>query len=474
MIDLDGDGVSDFQEAIDGSDPQDPGSGRFSISSPSYGLWNGFLGLLNIFELLNVGEERLDATVTVLDNSGGVGGTRVLPSRQQGEQIDLVLNNIEGFESDRYGLVRVDFEGALAGRLSNYRINEAGSSEIGYSIPLLAPRYGRTAVTSNTFQPSSNPSDQNLPVLNWFSLVNLAEREKSFTISIYDQSGEFLAEERLELPAGARVDLDGGHARVGPSAVLQYITTPDDAKAPYLSQMTRFGPDASGGHHFAFPLIGVAGNGREQHVFISNRNALPDHSVQNWVEVANTLESSVTTEISFYRADGQLAHREVVEFPPFSQRHFNASQYLSVGETGHASVRPSRRNSVIITSMFYVRDPSGSISSMYGSQGMEAIGSERTGSYNLFIGLQADGYLVNVTDQPISVALTVHTEVPYEATLLLKPREATVLELHNTAVYGTAQDTYGVYTLRTSEPGQIVAEMIRRKSGEFAFPTRVE
>ncbi len=469
--DSDGDGVSDSLEALDGTDSSDRGSRKLHLGTPAYAMWNSFLGMTNILELFNAGAASsvVESSAALFQINGAFTTAFNVPTRTVGQQFDVIVNGMGGFVKDSYGLMRVDYRGPLSGRMAYYRTNALGAFDFAYALPLLPPTYGESAVAFNTYQPSTNGADSRFVVSNWHTLVNLSKSFQSYRLVTYNQEGVATDDRTIGLAAGARQDLDGGH-RFGASKVGLIRILPADVKAPYLSQLTRYGPNATSGFDFAFPLIAVAGNGRPQSVFISTRGG-----AQNWVEVSNTLPTVVPAKLEFYAASGALKSSQDVFFPPFGQIHFLASQFLAAGETGSARLVPATKNSLVMQSMFYFRDAAGSIVSMYGSQSSEAFGPQYTGTYNLYLGMENFLYVSNTTGTPVTPLVTVFGQAgPHQIYVPLAPHETKVFDLHNYAAFKTAPDTYGVVTVTAEAKGAVIAEIVRSKRGEFEFPTRVE
>ncbi|MCB0359285.1 MAG: CHRD domain-containing protein, partial [Bdellovibrionales bacterium] len=70
--DADGDCVPDAIEALDGSRADDRGSLREHITSPVYVLWNGFIGLTNILEIINKESVAVPITVRLYGANGAL------------------------------------------------------------------------------------------------------------------------------------------------------------------------------------------------------------------------------------------------------------------------------------------------------------------------------------------------------------------------------------------------------------------
>ena len=476
LKDTDSDGVDDAQEISDSTDPLDKGSVRDQLRSPVHAVWNGFLGMTNILETINTGEERLEGTISLLSLDGTT-ESQLNFSLAPGAQQDFILNEFEGFAGDTFGTVRLDFNGSLEGRVFFYKPTDKSSSEydFAFGVPFLDPLRGESAVGYNTFQPSANPVDVNFLVANWLTIVNLSATPQEYQVVKYSQVGEVL-EERVVLVAPlGRVDLDGGHELPGPSRVGLIRVVPVESTAPYLSFLMRYGLGNDGGFEFAFPLLSRAGTGRTIHAPIATTLL-----AQNWVEVINTTDENVDATISFFSSQGELLKGETYRLGAFSQRHFNANEVLGESTTGYVSVQGDKKESLLTQSMFYFRGPAGDIDAMYGSQAREALPNPLIGSYNLFLDMDAELTIINPGAGEVrgEVAITRLGESGIATDILIAPGSTLQLDLHDKESFDLSRDTYGVVALPSmGEP--LIAEMVRRRFSDkggridFAAPTPV-
>jgi len=487
--DADGDCVSDEQELIDGSDPNDRGSYKEHITSPVYVLWNGFLELNNILELVNKGDVDLPVTVKLFDISGveQYSIPVVVPPKNQR---DLSVNDMPGFQMNSFGILTIEFSplfnDVLDGRIFYYRgALFGGDFEFAFGAPFTPPVCGSSYVGFNTFQPSLDPIEANNEVAQWLSIVNLdQDNARTFTVKRYRQSGNELVEatEVVQVEPFGRRDIDGGHGRPGPFHVGLNEIIPESTDFPYLAQLYRYGGNTPPGQvptafSFGFPLFAKPGNGAKQVIPITG-----DTSAQNWVEVINTLDEEISVQINFYDQNGQLRDSLAPNFDPHAQIHFNASSRLEPGTIGSVELIPSVKEAVVGQSMYYFREPSkGNILAMYGSQLKEPLGSELFGSYNLFLNFKDWLQVVNASSSTVNFDLTVFT--PGGATtesVTLPPNGRQDFGLHEQQ-FNTVDDTYGIVRLQTNTPEALFSELIRSReiqgpSGlilDFSAPTPV-
>ena len=452
-----------------------------ALTSPVYAMWNGFLNMTNILELVNKGSTVMGVTVFVYSIDGVRGQPVSFTIDPQGQH-DLVLNSIPQFSADSYGLVQIYYAGGvLDGRVSFYRNSSAYGSgddyDYAFSVPLESPITGTSYVGFNTFQPSQNPGEQANEVSNWLSVVNLSQDEQEFTVNRYSQTGQLLNSRQISVPALGRQDLDGGHGE-GSSVVGLNEIVPANADAQYKAELVRYGADAPAGHisssySFAFPLLAKAGGAVEQWVPISS-----GAGGQNWVEVINTANQATEVTVTFFDNQGnQVLAPQSFELAAHAQQHFNASAVLAQGASGAARIASSQPGQLIAQSMFYFFDAAGGIQAMYGSQAQSALTGELTGSWNLFLGMYNWLRIFNTGPAETEILLTVwNNGEAQEQTVQLGPRTGVDLGLHETANFGTALDSYGMVSVQGNN---LSVELLRLKpagvsgSIDFAAPTKV-
>ena len=484
--DTDGDGVTDSQEETDGSNPNDRGSYKDNLTSPLYVVWNGFLRMTNVLELINTGTTPLTVDINFYDISGNLASTteRTIPGRGQ---TDVIVNDLDGFVADSYGVIGLEFSNDRAedieGRMFFYRSDLQGGYEFAFGVPFVMPTMGVSSVGFNTYQPSINALDAASAVLQWLAIVNLdSVNSRSFTIRSYDLPGNLLDTRQVVVPPFGRIDLSAGHVNPGPSNVGQHIITPDDVASPYIAQLFRYGSDAPATsvpsrYFFAFPLLSRPGNGETQYAPISIGGGS-----DNWLELVNTQQAPVNVDLSFYDNHGMLKNQQTVSLGAFAQQHIHAASYLDeMHNSGTVTISPSVANSVVGTSMFYFRDDSGSIEAMYGSPVRETFGRMQFGSYNLFIGMNSWLKLANVSGRIITAIVRVYSSeagLLKEMTVPLDVNGGVELAIHDASQFNTTINTYGVIEIETAGSEEVFSEVLRLRPTEsgdvdFAAPTSV-
>ncbi|MCA9228736.1 MAG: hypothetical protein KDA47_24135, partial [Planctomycetales bacterium] len=347
-------------------------------------------------------------------------------------------------------------------------------------VPFVHPTCGDSYVSFNTYQPSLNPSESGNLVAQWLGVVNLHPTQaKGFTVNRYDEQGQQIGTFHIVVGPLARQDIEGGHQNPGTYRYGLNEILPDDPGSPYISQLFRYGGNAPPSaapstYSFAFPLLGRAGTAQSIYGPISS-----GAGGENWLEVTSTGANTDNIRVSFYANAGGLQHTQSLNLSPYSQVHLNASQYLAPGASGSVVVESLSGGPIIAQSMFYFRNSSGSISTMYGSQSREALGLEMFGSYNRFINIVDWLRLFNTRGEAQSVDLTVYnpSQAPYTATIVLGAHGGLDLGLHESQ-YLTQPDSYGIVQLKAQNVGDIAADVLRFRPSagggvDFAAPTSV-
>jgi trypsin len=441
-----------------------------------YGLWNGYLGMTNILELIN----RSGSAVTAQVNFFGLDGTLVSTNYfavSGTSQLDVIVNSLPGFRADNYGIIQVSNN--IDGRIMYYRGTNGvfQNFDFVFGVALSDAMTGDSNVGFNTYQPSFNSAEIGYQVANWLSVVNLAGTSKNFNVAKYDSAGSLLGSSGVSIGASTRLDLEGGHQNPGPSNVGLIRISPSDSSGPYLAQLMRYGYGAGGAFEFAFPLIAKPGS--------TTIEAVPLGSTflaQNWLEVINVGSAANDVRVNIYNVSGSLVNSQTLSIPAHGQTHLNVNQILGDQALGSATLVSLSGQPMTAESMFYYRATSGSISSMYGSQSRAAVGTAATGSYNLYLGMSNYLKLVNPNSSATSANLTITSSAASGSsrTVNLAAFETKELSLHDTSTYGTASDSYGSVVVTPTSPSlPLVHEVLRLRTDtssqvEFTAPTGLQ
>jgi len=397
------------------------------VAADKYMLWNGFLEMINVLEIVNQGEVPRNATLR-LYSIAGEGQSQLSVEIPARGQRDIVLNDVQGFERDSYGVATLEYEGTeIQGRLTYYsKPSGGGSYAFAFSLPLMDPVDEAVIAPFNTYHPSFNPGEAGLRVFNWLSIVNLdPANSRQFAVRRFLEDGSLSAESEVFVPPFGRIDLDGGHGE-GPNRVGLNEVIPQE-EAPFISLIHRFGQGPSS-YDFAFPIVAARGDSSPQWVPISSgANAV------NWVEVYNLSDADALVRVRFLDNFGRELNSGGAEdvVLPRSQRHFLASAALEPGFSGAAEIISENAARVSALSMFYFLKSSLSIDAVYGSAGKAPLSGELAGSYNLFLDMFNWLRVFNTTSNMQDLRLTVSGPGgPQEHSIVLAPNSGIDLGLH--------------------------------------------
>ncbi len=482
IADCDGDGVSDAQEAIDGTGICDPGSFQLHLKSPAYTKYNTFLTQWNYLELIANGTKAINAKVTVYNINGSVIGTKTV-NLAASAQFDVDINAIVK-KKDTYGIVKIDFNtepgATLIGRMSNYRLNPDGTSySFAFAKELRNPTRGNTYASGNAI----DPQGRGYLVPNWTEIINLDSTSRKFTYRLYNQEGKRVKSMVVNVPARGERDIEAGHEE-GPGVYLSEII-PHDGAAKYFSTVTRYSPNSTSGseaatYNFAIPLDGRAGNGGRQFAAITNRVG-SCWSQTNWVEVINVREKNVTAKLTFRDDAGKTLGSTSEKIKPLSQKHFNASALLPKNVVGSVEISGDAPGSLIAQSAVYFHDCQvNALQSSYASAARIPGQDVMAGSVNTFLGMTNFLSMIGTNGSTSDFDITGMSfgEPLNPVSVQLSGRKTVVLNLNSESALDAKPNSYGTVIVRSPQAGQAVAEIIRLREVngrvDFAMPTAVQ
>ncbi len=453
-----------------------------ALETELYSMWNGFIDLINISEIVNKSATPLQVKLEMFDIFGVKRSTLHLNIGAFKQQ-DVVLNAVEGFGRDTYGLVRLIFSHQqFTGRTVYYRNNLATNAiEFAYTIPFANAIRGRSDTTYNTFQPSRNPASTRNLVANWITIVNLDSRFHNYTLVRYDQAGNEIFRRSVPIEPMGRRDIDGGHQFPGRNAVGLNEIIPDDLQAPYVSVANRYGygaedPTANAPFEFALPLLADRPEELETYVPV-----LRENNLENWVEIVNTTDSANDVAIDVFDTAGSLVLTDTKRLAPKAQLHVNVSAILGEMPNGFTRIRPSLPRSLEVQSMFYFKDPSGNLLGLTPTQSREPAGDSYIGSYNTYLQMENLLAISNISDndETIVIAVTKPDGTPAQVSVDVNAKGSRWISLSSLGALGLSADQYGPMFLRSETQGSVLGHLYRmRRDGnqalEFVVPTNVQ
>jgi hypothetical protein len=460
--DDDNDGVSDVQEAADGTNPKDAGSLVEKTGEEVCVEWNGFLGFLSqILELRNTSSVETVAVVTLYDINATARSSFGV-SLQPGIQFDTIINDLDGFEIDTFGLVCAAItEGqinSLDGQLVTYRI-EGTTYTLAYSSELLPARKGAQHLTYNTFQPSLDSFDQADFVANWAQIVNDESSPQGGVLSIYTQDGVLQEAIPVGLGANQRADVDIHRVGSFQTGLVSFVPNNPTAKIRLRQNRYYYGPNGISDLVEAVSLPAQLGNGEKLITAFDSRNRTAT------LEVSNVLNQTINVTIEIRDSAGNLASSQPPLFVlgPRATGGLVINQFLE-NSLGSITVDSDTVGSVIATRFEYGRAVDGSLLYANPAKMTEAVGMDLRGSYNSFLNQECRLKVANNSNAAESADVTM---TRFDGTLLLNSFGISVpangsLEL-DLCVNETEQ-AYGEVKLESTNPFTLSAEVIRQNA----------
>ncbi|MDD2943085.1 MAG: SBBP repeat-containing protein [bacterium] len=477
--------VSDGSYSSNGSSSYDLDiSVSGEVLNKQYALWNGFLGMINVLEVMNLKPEPMTVTLTVYTIEGTAKAVTTSYTVAAHSQRDIIINDLPGFSIDTYGMVAVTgshqhFDGRVAVYFpETSEVTGASGYGFAYTDPLKLANKGRSAVMFNSYHPGGNIVDANNMVYNWLTIANLdSSRARGFTVKRYNISGELVATERVVVPSMARRDIDGGHVSPGANNVGTNIIIPDNNNAAYLANLVRYAEGSNfNSFDYAFTLPATTGATETLYAPISLNSR-----GENYVEVANMLDEEVNVTLRFVDSEGFVIAENTVAFPQYSQRHFPMNGILSEAGNGYVSLTTDKPGALLAQSLFYHRDYSNrSIETGYALSAKIKASREAYTTYNFYLNMDNQLRITNLEEHEVIVTYTNLADtsgIPSRGIeVVMPPLGTAIMPLYTDERGHHPKDTYGLLALDATGDDGFVADLIRYRREannhfEFAIPT---
>ena len=469
--DSDGDGVSDGDEIVEGTDENDPGSVIERLSSPAYVKWNTFLGQSNFLELLASGSVAFDVLVTVYNLDGQIIRQTSIPL-EPGVQRDLDINAMVGF-TESYGLIRLDFDDSLLdskliSRLSHYRLDkDQPSYSFAFARELLNPSFGTLSLIGNSFDPQA----KGFLVPNWVEIINLNETSwKGFTYQLFSQEGHFIEERSFFIPPLGERDVHGGH-ELG-EGVYFIRVIPEDLNSGYIATLARYSSNSNGGaeadtYNFAFVSRGKKGTADPQIARVSNKSG-GCWNENNWISAINASNSDITALLQFYSSSGTLLKNQQVQLNRRSQRHFFAGDVIPKGQSGLVVLNSEGNVNLLLESTVYYRDcQDGGVQTAYLAPGRLPGFKTQSTSYNRFLNIWNQVNVLHMGDKDAQFTISSQREGSLTGSQAFSTTKTGLLETNvNTSTFQTNSNTYGQVLVEGSQERTFITEAIRSRTLE--------
>ena len=468
--DTDGDGVDDGQEVTDGSDPVDPSSTLFNLNDNFCAEWNGFIGqTINIAEFVNLTGSDRQVDLTLFDFLGtaqGTTSTTVLP----GAQSDVLVHDMMGWTTDSIGTVCADIvdpatmmemAGDVDGRMLHYHPDGLGGFDYVIAMPFENVKIGPVFAQYNTFHPSLDPADLGNFAANWFTVVNAEMNTQSGSVIVYGSDGSVLASNSFSLlPAGGRIDV--GIHEFGANQVGVVEWRPIDNTAGFRVRLNRYvytGPTPFFPVLEAVSLPAVKGS-------MQTRIAPADtRGLTSVVEVSNTGASSTDVNIIANDASGAEVLNTTVTLAAKATQHIILDGSL-IASLGRVSVQALAGGEVASTVLQYGRTATAGINNLYNVPTDQALGGNLFGSYNTFLGQSCNLLVVNSsgTAEPLEINATRFDGTPVITTQMESVPANGAFEFDLCSVDGP--NVFGQVRLTPSNANSVVSTVVRQGAGD--------
>ncbi len=291
-------------------------------SLPAHGPYNFFNDHLVYIECNNLSAtHRVQLSVSLLRDNGSVIESKSFPIDPLGTSHidarsfrDSDAQSLEG----TYGLVRIeDAENSSETDVScatAFYKPRPGSKvpEYAFVIPFEAPQRGAVWGMYNSIDPGLSSR----AVENFISVSNPNNERILGNIYIYDQGGNYLGSQRIDIAGGGRIDYAIGHLNNDQKTGLYSIRL-DNAAQDFLSFAARYHVAPTGRHNFGFALANLRGSCNE--TLLASTMAGQDRPATNWLELGNPNDIAVPVTIDVYDRNGVHLDDQFILLPARSQ-----------------------------------------------------------------------------------------------------------------------------------------------------------
>ena len=473
VADEDEDGTSDGQEVVDGTDPEDPDSVIEHAENEYCFDWNGYLSqLAQILELQNVGCGNLELQVDLRDSAGEVQGS-VTSSLEAEEQLDVIVNELEGFLANSYGTICVSITSgeadSLNSRLAMYSVRP-GSFAYAVSSRHVISRTGNQYLGYNNFFPTLNPDQFSNLFFGYIQVSNDESVLAGGDLVFYDAEGSEIKRVTLSIPAKGRVDVSTHDIAINTVGLIEWIPALSDAK--FRLFLNRYYYDGSGVDALINSIVSIAakrGSGALRAAPFSTVSRIAA------LELHNTKETAVQVAVSVYTEEGELTSTQpgTLSIPAKGTTHVLLNQFLPSG-LGKVQIAPVQAESVVANLFEYGINNILSLDFSSAGELGSGFGATLHSSYNNFLG-GCRLRLANISASARTAALSMKrldgTALDVESPIAIPGNGATEVDVCS---YETGlSPSYGAINLTPSIGEAITGELVRQnrsESSEFRVP----
>lgn len=434
-----------------------------------YAMWNGFFNSSNIAEIVNYSTSKpLVVQLQILSNIESASQVKAQSSYitiPAGRQQDVVINNLDGFSQDSYGIVKLTASHAdFDGRISVYRPKPFSSEqEFGYAVAFTSPSAGAKAFPFNTFYPGVASSSVK-EVHQWLAIANTnSSRAANFTIEKRSFTGELLSEEAITVPPLERRDIEAGHIFPGLDQVGLIRVVPFDSSQRYFAQLNRYAFDSSTKvFDFAVVLAPSTDGETKLRTVIANPG-----NTYTFVEIANQYSTAETVQIKLRNDEGDVIFTDQQLLAPYAQFHLRADHLLDLESNGVIELSHNTPGAIVAYALSYVRDKdSENIFAAYESPLRDSYGTIMYGSFNMFLNMLNSIRIGNISDNQTIVRLHFGSggNLGASSVITIEPHATKIIDIGRESEFSSFEsnkNSYGLISVETTSKGAVIPEVIR-------------
>lgn len=462
--DSDGDGTTNGQELLDGTDVNDPDS-FIEREGTNYCIdWNGYLNdAAQVFELRNAGCSTLDLAVKLRDSEGTLQST-FSTSLSPSHQADYSLNALPGFEAFRYGTVCAQIThgdpGTLSAQAALYAVTPT-SFKFAAALASSPSRSGSQYLGFNTYFPAARFEDLTNAVAEYAQIASDESTEESGSLIAYDAAGTEIRRTGVTVPPFGRRDL-AAHVP-GQLGYGSLEWRPDNSSKKFRIGATRY---YYGGPSFASPLSALS--------FFSARKgsgarvSAPFKTTSSFaiVELENTLGSEVTALADVRDASGALPSSQpgTIHITAKGTYHLILNDYLPSG-LGQVTIDPDTVGSLVATLIEYQFDATKRLSGVTAVPLKSGFGSNQRTSYNSYLGgctLRITNFTGAQTQTALTMTRSNGASVPLASPLTIAAHGSAEVNI----CANENQLAYGELSLTPGANESVTAYLVRSNSND--------
>lgn len=430
--------------------------------------WNGFLaGFQQVFELRNAGGSPLDVMVEMRAQDGTIKDSAQLNLLPH-EQFDVVINDLAGFEPEKYGTICAralnGSASSLYANVATYKLNpDGGRFDFAIGTPHIVRGTGRLYVGYNTYSPAPFVTNA---FTSFLEIANDEPTTEGGELRVYDADGNLAGGTQVSLLPHSRFDIAVHTIGLRKVGLIEWIPIVP-GKLIRLT-LNRYYFDGTSTDTELKMAVSLPGRRHSNGELVSAANTPADFGYAV-LELSNVLTETTNVTVSVDGVSGfPYSPPSIgITIPAKGTRHLILSQFeRQLAVPGWASVRISadQPNALVADLLEYSFGPY-EIDTISSGQPLNASSIPMTSSYNSFLG-RCGIRVANGSNSPAAYGV----EIRNSSGSLLASDTNLLVPARGTAEYDVCGKvpprTYGEVTL-TPESGAVHAELER--AGPFTW-----